>query len=83
MYDTDVNVQCSNCGRNERIRFCAGNAVRLIENGWNSYGGAMYCPECASSWDKRNKAKTLAGAMNTLKCIDNLWFHAQGLADKW
>lgn len=65
-----IDLQCSNCGKfernvsNEKVE----NAVKVIKKGWNSFGSALYCPECSVKFEKRN-GKPLSGEKNTFFVI--------------
>ena len=50
-----ASLTCSNCGKTRSI--CAGDMADVLGAGWNSYGSALYCPECSSTWDKRNRGR--------------------------
>lgn len=57
-------IQCSNCGVKKEMdsgKF-AGVAV---EEGWGSFGAALYCPACSATWNERNE-KPMSNAVNTL-----------------
>lgn len=64
-----INITCSNCGRHRRIsNKKVEYTVRAIKQGWNSFGSALYCPECVRSWHDRNNTE-LAGEKNTFLII--------------
>jgi len=51
--------------------YSAGHVIGATRAGWNSYGSALYCPECSASWHERNSLdRQLAGAENTVSVID-------------
>lgn len=62
-----ASLTCSNCGKTRSI--CAGDMADVLGAGWNSYGSALYCPECSSTWDKRNRGRTMAGVLNTAQLV--------------
>ena len=66
------SVQCSNCGRTgrwekETMTRCAAAA---LEDGWRSYGSALYCPECCRTWHERNKSKELSPLLTSMMEIE-------------
>ena len=62
-----ATLTCSNCGMSQNIR--ADGLAAAITSGWNSYGSALYCPDCSSTWDKRNRGRPMAGVLNTAQLI--------------
>ena len=68
-----ILIQCSNCGTHREIKYAIGRIVQAINDGWDSYGNALYCPECSRTWEKRNgKNKPLNGYWNTMRIIDEI-----------
>ena len=66
-----MNILCSRCGTSKKFRYSAGNVLCTVyTQGWRSYGSALYCPECASTWDERNKDRPLPGPEATVSLID-------------
>lgn len=69
----NVMVTCSRCGNhrmisNKKVEY----TVEVIKEGWNSFGTALYCPECSKTWKKRNgENRPLAGEKNTFFLIMN------------
>lgn len=51
--------------------------VNAIKEGWNSFGSALYCPECVKTWDERNDGRKLAGERNTFFAIMRLFMEAK------
>lgn len=49
-----MQIQCSNCGRIKGFRFSKKQTTQLVQDGWNSFGNALYCPACSSAWAERN-----------------------------
>lgn len=60
------------------LAYSAGRVIEATRKGWNSYGSALYCPECSATWDERNKKKPLSGPENTIKVIDAMYAR-----DRW
>jgi hypothetical protein len=52
----------------------------VIKSGWNSIGGALYCPDCVNTITKNGCADRLAGEKNTFIVIMN-WL-LRGCAEK-
>ena len=71
-----VDIQCSNCGRIDRVSYRMDCITHTIKKGWNSFGNALYCPNCSKTWNERNKDKSLAGNWNTIRIIDE-WYDRQ------
>lgn len=77
--DMDILITCSHCGKhrmisNESIEY----TEKAIKDGWNSFGSALYCPECAQTWAERNeKNRALAGEKNTFFVIMNRFFFSK------
>lgn len=68
-----MQIQCSNCGSVVAFRFGKKPVNRLIQDGWNSFGSALYCPACSETWPERNGAtRSMAGAENTTNVIRRL-----------
>ena len=68
-----IQIQCSNGGTTHQMKYAVGRIVQAISNGWDSYGNALYCPECCRTWEKRNgKNKPLSGKWNTMRIIDEI-----------
>lgn len=69
-----MKILCSRCGADKEFRYSAGNVLCAVyTQGWNSYGAALYCPECSATWDERNKGRPLAGPENTIALIDEFY----------
>lgn len=69
-----MNISCSRCGADKEFRYSTGNVLCTVyTQGWRSYGSALYCPECSSTWDERNKGRPLPGPENTIALIDILY----------
>lgn len=69
-----MNITCSRCGASSEFRYSAGNVLCTVyTKKWNSYGAALYCPECSATWEERNKGRPLAGPENTIGLIDELY----------
>jgi hypothetical protein len=66
-----MRIQCSNCGASKEFRFNSGKVLEAINEGWGSYGSALYCPECTKTWYERND-KDLADKVNTMSVIYDL-----------
>lgn len=44
-------ISCSCCGANYEFKYSAENVLNAVSIlGWGSYGAALYCPECTSTW---------------------------------
>lgn len=71
-----VEIQCSSCGHISRFPYRAENVIERVRQGWNSFGGVLYCPDCAKIWKERIKdgkeQRQLAGAKNTIRVIDHM-----------
>ena len=46
----------------------AANIKRIISMGWGSFGGALYCPKCVSTWGERNTSE-LSNDDNTFRLV--------------
>lgn len=69
-----MKISCSRCGADKEFRYSAGNVLGTVYvQGWNSYGAALYCPECSATWDERNKSRPMAGPEDTISLIDELY----------
>ena len=60
-----VDIQCSNCGKREKMENTVDNAVQIIKGGWNSIGSALYCPKCVEVIKNSRYGNRLAGEKNT------------------
>lgn len=68
-----MQIQCSNCGTIVEFPYLRRVMGKFVREGWNSYGSALYCPECSRTWAQRNsKDKRLAGAKNTISVMRRL-----------
>lgn len=65
-----MTITCSNCGSSQHLRYSTSAVLAACRSGWNSYGSALYCPECSATWDKRNPGRLMAGEENTVRVID-------------
>ena len=45
--------------------------VNAINDGWASFGAALYCPECSKTWIDRNPGRPMPGERNTFLVIMN------------
>lgn len=68
-----MEIQCSRCGATMSFAYNAGHVIGATRAGWNSYGSALYCPECSATWEERNKGRPLAGPENTIDVIDGMY----------
>lgn len=67
-----VTITCSNCGNHRRISNKKMEyTVKAINDGWGSFGAALYCPECSKTWDDRNPGRPMPGERNTFFVIMN------------
>lgn len=65
-----VEIQCSCCGQRDSVTTGPTGLDRCVEKGWNSFGSALYCPECSATWEERNGPnKSLCGPEHTKKLI--------------
>lgn len=65
-----MRILCGRCGADYAFYYCAANVHNAVYNqGWGSFGAALYCPECSKTWDERNKGKPMAGARETISLI--------------
>lgn len=75
----EIMITCSRCGKhriisNKKVEYTA----KAIQDGWNSFGSALYCPECSKTWEERNgENRKLAGDRNTFFVIMNLLLTAK------
>ena len=66
-----VQIMCSRCGQRSReINYDQYSRIEppeeLVNDGWNSYGDAFYCEQCAKTWEERNgKGRPLWGKAHT------------------
>lgn len=67
-----VDICCSCCGKHKRTIYSATNVLSAADQGWRSYSGCLYCPECSASWHERNKTK-LNNIKRTVIDIDNVY----------
>jgi hypothetical protein len=75
-------ITCSNCGKHRRLSFpMEASIYHAIACGWNSFGSALYCPDCVKTWHERNN-KELAGERNTHDVIE-YEFHYAFITHKW
>ena len=65
-----VQIQCSNCGKIAGFEYTVENVLKKVEEGWGSFGHALYCPKCSETWSKRNKSKQMSVQYNTIRNID-------------
>ena len=66
-----MKIYCSNCGKNKSFMSTKANIKRIINIGWGSYGGALYCPKCVSTWGERNTSE-LSNDENTFRLISEI-----------
>ena len=53
-----IEIQCFRCGvrrklSNEKVQY----TVDAIKDGWDSFGAALYCPDCSSDWVSINPGR--------------------------
>lgn len=65
------DIQCSNCGKRIELSNTVDDSVAVIKSGWNSIGGALYCPDCVNKITNNGYANRLAGEKNTFIVIMN------------
>lgn len=58
-----MRVTCSNCGATETV--VPQDITAAIQQGWGSYGSAIYCPQCKATWAKRNPGRPMADKLDT------------------
>ena len=66
-----MQIQCSNCGHIHNFKASKYAAERLVDFGWGSFGRALYCPDCSTSWAERNGDKQMADKKNTIQAIQS------------
>lgn len=44
-----IIIKCSICGKTESVHYSVSNVNKLTANGWDIYGNALFCPECAGA----------------------------------
>ena len=72
-----VTLQCSCCGKRRSVVYTAFNLASIINDGWGSYGSALYCPKCTRTWEDRNGTnRPMPGKFNTLRIIDELYIES-------
>ena len=57
-------IRCSNCGMKKEMDNRRSPSI-AVEEGWGSFGAALYCPACCTTWSERN-GKSMSSAVNTL-----------------
>jgi len=73
----EVDIQCSNCGKRVTFKYSPANAKKRTDEGWNSFGDALYCPECSATWEERNGTdRPQWGAKHTQEKIKD-WYDWQ------
>lgn len=67
-----MQVQCSNCGLIRNFRYSEKRISSLVQEGWGSFGHALYCPDCSATWEKRNGTdRPMASDANTAFVMRN------------
>lgn len=61
-----LDIQCSNCGSHQSFQYDFNFPKTVPAAGWGSFGRALYCPECAKTWDDRNPGRPMANENNTI-----------------
>lgn len=65
-----AEIMCSNCGATGKISPWMPSLFRAVDDGWGSYGSALYCPKCTSTWEERNgKDRPMADERNTFRVM--------------
>lgn len=73
-----MKISCSRCGADKEFRYSTANVLCTVyAQGWNSYGAALYCPECSATWGERNRSRPMAGPESTIGLIDELYWRSQ------
>lgn len=68
-----MKIQCSRCGAIKGFTYTESNKRKTILEGWDSYGDALYCPDCANTWHERNgESKPLWGEEHTSEKINKI-----------
>ena len=66
-----LQISCSRCGhRSRKFKYDRYRRIEpadeIVKAGWNSFGGAFYCPKCVKTWEQRNgKDRPLWGEEHT------------------
>ena len=69
-----IRLQCSRCGNTHVMEYSARSVLKAVRSGWNSCGSALYCPDCAKTWEERNgDGKPLNGEEFTALVIDTIY----------
>ena len=68
-----IRLQCSRCGNTHVMEYSARNVLKAVRSGWNSCGSALYCPDCAKTWEERNGDRKLCGEEHTVLVIDIIY----------
>lgn len=67
-----IYLTCSRCGQHQKSSD-SDNVLKIITDGWGSFGSALYCPECSKTWGERN-SNPMSDSNNTLKIIFDKFF---------
>lgn len=67
-----IYLTCSRCGQNKRMSD-SDKILKIINDGWGSFGSALYCPECCKTWEERN-SNAMSDSNNTLTIIFDKFF---------
>lgn len=91
-----MQISCSCCGhRSRKYTFDAARQIlskapdEIIRAGWDSFGSAYYCPDCARTWEERNgKDRPLWGDAHTRErlletMVDTLMTKIEMLEGTW
>lgn len=73
MTNNVVRLICSCCGAGKTVDYTVTDILKAVNEGWDSFGDALYCPDCVKTWEERNgKNKKLWGKEHTIKEIDEM-----------
>lgn len=61
-----MKIKCAVCGREKEFECTPSAVLGAVLDGWDSYGNALYCPECAKKQD------VLYGRRRTVKLIETM-----------
>lgn len=65
-----IEIMCSNCGATGKISQWMPSLFNAVDEGWGSYGSALYCPKCTATWEERNgKNRPLEDERNTFRVM--------------